>query len=360
MELSEPGVFVSYRREDARADAGRICDRLSDHFGDQQVFLDVDDIAAGENFVARLNQTLSHCTVLLVVIGPRWHNLTTATGQVRLFVSDDFVRLEIETALVRGIPIIPVLVGGADVPARKDLPEALGELAEKQAIRISNEHFHDDVDRLVGAIAHLVAPVSRRRRFAVLAVGTVTALVLGTLGSVLWNRRDDATLTLRSEPRELSIDAAKAMVVARNFYHAIWNAGLPGDNDEHRFTREVAGVDLTVLDKVTDLRWQRGGSRTALPSQRAYAHPAAVNAVGYAGLVDWRVPTLEEAMSLMRAPTTNGYHLNPVFDMSAAPFVFTSDKDPRGRPWVVYYSDGVCTPERPDFNAYVRLVRNQR
>lgn len=91
-----PMVFLSYRRADSRADAGRLYDRLSHEFGDDNVFMDVDDIAPGENFVTRLEATLGRCDVLLAVIGPQWASITDGNGQPRLHDPDDFLLLEIE------------------------------------------------------------------------------------------------------------------------------------------------------------------------------------------------------------------------------------------------------------------------
>ncbi len=119
----EQGVFISYRRADTRADAGRLYDRLVDRFGEDHVFMDIDDIAPGQDFQAVLRNTLDNCQVLLVLIGPGWLNASDEDGNLRLAGSDDFVRQEVSTALARRIPVIPVLfnrshTGGCRSPRR--------------------------------------------------------------------------------------------------------------------------------------------------------------------------------------------------------------------------------------------------
>lgn len=104
-------TFLSYRRSDTRVDAGRLYDRLAEYFGDDLVFMDVDDIEPGENFVRVLESTLNRCGVLLVMIGPRWLTAESISGIPRLNNPQDFVRIEIERAIARNIRVIPVLVG---------------------------------------------------------------------------------------------------------------------------------------------------------------------------------------------------------------------------------------------------------
>src|SRR5262245_9974770 len=103
------GIFVSYRREDGKADAGRICDHLITRFGEAEVFFDVDSIQPGADFVETLESRVSASDVLVAVIGPRWLAVTDASGHRRLDDPRDFVRIEIATALKSHIPVFPVL-----------------------------------------------------------------------------------------------------------------------------------------------------------------------------------------------------------------------------------------------------------
>src|SRR5687768_11736852 len=109
-----PGIFISYRREDTIAYAGRLFDRLRSHFGGRaHVFMDVDTIQPGEDFIEKIEQTVASCDALIAVIGKQWLSTANEQGQVRLADPEDFVHLEIHTALERQIRLIPALVGGA-------------------------------------------------------------------------------------------------------------------------------------------------------------------------------------------------------------------------------------------------------
>lgn len=145
-------IFVNYRRQDTRADAGRIYDRLSTHFGKDHVFMDIDDITPGQNFVQILEETLDYCAVLLVLIGNSWLDSENEDGERRLEQENDFVRLEIQRAIERNITVIPVLVGRARMPSDDDLPQEIALLSQHQALEISDKRFHPDVDRLIAEL----------------------------------------------------------------------------------------------------------------------------------------------------------------------------------------------------------------
>ncbi len=108
-------IFISYRRGDSRADAGRVYDRLSHHFGPDCVFMDVDDIEPGQDFAGALRKALENCGALVVLVSPDWADFKDGQGRRRLEQPNDFVRLEVVTALDRGVTLLPVLVGGAAV-----------------------------------------------------------------------------------------------------------------------------------------------------------------------------------------------------------------------------------------------------
>jgi hypothetical protein len=129
-------VFINYRREDTAPYAGRLYDRLIAHFGEDQVFIDIDQIEPGEDFVEAINRKVSTCDIAIVAIGLSWLRATDASGKRRLDDEEDFVRMEIVAALRRKILVIPVLVGGARMPGRHDLPEALAPLSRRNAIEL--------------------------------------------------------------------------------------------------------------------------------------------------------------------------------------------------------------------------------
>ena len=152
------GIFVSYRRQESSHLAGRLYDRLADRFGEGQVFIDVDTIEPGVDFAEEISRAVAACKVLLAVIGPNWLTATDERGRRRLDDPDDIVRLEIEAALARDVRVIPILVEGAVMPGRQDLPESLAGLARRNALLIRHESFRSDAGRLVTAIERVLAP----------------------------------------------------------------------------------------------------------------------------------------------------------------------------------------------------------
>ena len=142
-------IFISYRRADSEGLAGRIYDRLVEHFGEDRVFLDVTNISVGEDFVDALGQAISSCEVVLVIIGPQWANITDEMGRKRLEDPHDFVRLEVLSALERNVRVVPVLVHGAEMPSAEDLPPELEPLTRRNAFDIRHRHFDTDTGSLV-------------------------------------------------------------------------------------------------------------------------------------------------------------------------------------------------------------------
>jgi hypothetical protein len=153
----EGRIFVSYRREDSGDVAGRIYDRLVDRFGKHQVFKDVDSIPLGVDFRKHLQEKVGSCDVMLAIIGHDWLRASGSGTQRRLDDAKDFVRIELEAAIQRDIPVIPVLVRGADVPKESDLPSTLGGIAYRNGIAVRPDpDFHRDMDRLIeGVEGHL-------------------------------------------------------------------------------------------------------------------------------------------------------------------------------------------------------------
>jgi TIR domain len=158
MTLAESGrIFISYRRHESRHLAGRLYDRLVERFGEGQVFIDVDTIAPGVDFAEEISRAVATCKVLLAVIDPNWLTATNEQGGRRLDDPDDIVRLEIEAALARDVRVIPILMEGAVMPGRHDLPESLAGLARRNALLIRYETFRYDAGRLVTAIEQVLA-----------------------------------------------------------------------------------------------------------------------------------------------------------------------------------------------------------
>ena len=146
-----PKIFLSYRREDSADIVGRVYDRLESDFGRGQVFLDIDKIPRGIDFRKHITESITACDVLLAVIGKLW--LGKSARQSRLNNDDDFVRVELETALRYNIPIIPVLVSNASMPVPADMPESLRPIAYlNAAVLDSGRDFQAHMQRLIDDI----------------------------------------------------------------------------------------------------------------------------------------------------------------------------------------------------------------
>ncbi len=148
---SQVKVFISYRRADSADVVGRIYDSLVEALGSEAVFKDVNAIPLGSDFRTVLMQAIEQCTVFVAVIGKNW--LMNEKDEKRLNDPQDWVRIEIESALQREIPVIPLLVQGASMPSEQDLPASLKPLVFKNAAWVRPDpDFHHDMQRLISAL----------------------------------------------------------------------------------------------------------------------------------------------------------------------------------------------------------------
>jgi hypothetical protein len=187
-------IFISYRRDDSGDSTGRIFDRLKAYYGIDRLIRDVDSIPPGSDFRKYLAGEVNRCQVLIAVIGKQWQDIKDAAGKPRLEDPNDLVRIEIETALQRNIPIIPVIVGGASFPEAKKLPAAIRGVVDRNGVFVRPDpDFHHDCDRLIASLDNLLkgadkehAKPSRRNLWVALAAVGVLAilLIVGAMGLV--------------------------------------------------------------------------------------------------------------------------------------------------------------------------------
>ena len=169
-------LFLSYRRDDSAGRAGRLFDGLTQRLGPGQVFQDVEAIKPGLDFERAVADSLESADASVVVIGPEWATVTEPGGARRLDRDDDFVRLEVGVALRSERPVVPVLVGGAQMPRAEELPEELRPLLKRQAFTVRDNAWNGDVDVLVRDLrSQLAEPPRRRRRPLVAAVMLLVA-----------------------------------------------------------------------------------------------------------------------------------------------------------------------------------------
>jgi hypothetical protein len=233
-EPDMPTLFLSYRQSDTLGQTGRLADALEARYGRDAVFRDIDSIEAGQRFEEVIERALAGCKVFLPLIGDDWLTVRGADGRRRLDDPRDFVRREVVAALARGIPVIPLLLEGARVPAATELPPELRPLLDHQALELSETRWDFDVGRLVEAIDRQLArttgstaaastaggrraPVTRRLLWVglaalVLAAGAGTAWQLARrapqLPSVegVWMLPSGSFWTVQQDGRRLKVE----------------------------------------------------------------------------------------------------------------------------------------------------------
>lgn len=150
-------VFISYRRDDSAGYARALGDALAREFGAGRVFIDVDDIAAGQAFGDVIRRQLDNAQLVLVLMGRRW--LGEREGALpRVFDADDFVRREVASGLARGAVVLPVLLDGAAMPRAEQLPADIRALVQRQALSVDNTRYAADLQRLMQAVRSLIGP----------------------------------------------------------------------------------------------------------------------------------------------------------------------------------------------------------
>ena len=191
-----PKIFISYRREDSQYQADRLHQALRKHVANpkQNIFIDVDNIPVGVDFVDHLDAQVAQCDVLLAVIGPTWLNAGAGLlGGRRLDDPKDFVRLEIASALKRGIPVAPILLDGVAMPREDQLPPDLKPLARRNAVEVRRASFDADTERMIRGLdlkrvdaRTARSPKSPGGAALVVPVLALLVLALGGGGAWLW------------------------------------------------------------------------------------------------------------------------------------------------------------------------------
>ncbi|MGH6674024.1 MAG: TIR domain-containing protein [Xanthobacteraceae bacterium] len=185
-----PKLLISYRRLDSDAMAGRIRDNLAAYYGNDAVFIDVDNIPFGKDFREHIREVFADHDLLIAVVGQKWVGPRKG-GRTRIQEETDPVRVEIEMALQRNMPIVPVLVNGARMPKPQDLPDSLKAFSFRNAADVdSGRDFRQHMDRLIRSIDNIlglkprVPGKARQGAKATLWLGSALMLVLVVLAVV--------------------------------------------------------------------------------------------------------------------------------------------------------------------------------
>lgn len=276
------GIFVSYRREDARGQARSLSDALMARFGPKRVFRDVETIAPGVDFPEAIATALDRTDVFLAVIGDKWLAVEK-DGRRRLDDPDDYVRREIATALGRGVRVIPVLLESTTMPSREQLPPELGELADRNAIRLTDETWEDGIDRLVEAIDPGRAKRERDRPswvaigigVGIIAVALLTFALLGPVGDDGNGRRPDLVDVTLTPPQRAEVDLELVPAAGRpgTRVTAQGSGFQPEERVEIRFSTEI------VARVRADDRGAFSGATFTVP-ETPFRQPTPVTATG--------------------------------------------------------------------------------
>jgi hypothetical protein len=251
-------IFITYRREDASGHAGRLYDALAFRFGAENVFMDVDTIDPGRDFVEAIEEAVRQCDVLVALIGRSWLTARDPAGGRRLDNPADFVRLELERALETGVVVIPASVQGVPALDERELPPSLQPLARRQAIELRDAAWHDDVNRLIRQLEKLAAeakepvpaaadvapakPPRHRRRLLLLAL-VVAAIIAAVAAAAVLSTSGGGKPSTDSVPQRGLLQTIPA--VTRPTCHSI----TYGEKSAQA-SLECAGVKLDVIYNV--------------------------------------------------------------------------------------------------------------
>jgi uncharacterized protein (TIGR02594 family) len=251
-----PRLSISYRRSDSEAITGRIFDRLIRHYGRKSVFRDVDNVPVGVDFRSHIQDVLQQSDVLIAVVGPDWRG-SRAKGRARIDEENDQVRIEVETALKKGIPVIPVLVGRSEIPAPAELPESLRQFSYRNAVRVdTGQDFDHHVDRLIRETDGILKGKTIRPRHYAAAGIAALMLLLALGGWAYWRHTQN--------------------VYARTPWLAVANAELGEE--------EIAGPEnnARILDYIAAVQSTRGVQDDEIDWASAFAEWS-LNQVGIEG-----------------------------------------------------------------------------
>jgi len=305
-------VFLSYRRDDSAGYAGRLEEALENRLGRGSVFRDVPDIAPGADFVEAIRQRLGDAQTVLVLIGPRWAG-SDAAGRPRLDDAADFVRQEVSTALsTPGLRVVPVLVGGAAMPAEAGLPEPLKPLARRNALALGDATWGADLERLLAAIG---APQRASSRWRLVAGGVLLAAL--AVGTAAWLGRGR---TPAPEPQPAAappVDSSARLVGS-------WHGNVRyawGDRHDERFEFVRHAGELT--GSATFLGYPRAITQLRVDGHNLHFQTHSIESVGnsskeltHAYAAELRGQPPDEVLAF-RLLTSGGHSSNPPIEFEA-------------------------------------------
>lgn len=245
-------IFISYRREDSQHAVDRLQEAMRPYLKNPQrdLFIDVDNIPIGVDFEAHLQSKVSQCDAVLAVIGPGWLNVRNEAGEPRLQQAEDFVRTELETALNRGIPVVPVLLDGTVMPRPDQLPDGLKALAKRNGAQLDRKSFRSDVDHIMKGLGFR----TRRNPWPtrLLGIASVAILIAGGwwgVQQVDWSAGPpDLASNGAEQPAASAADMAARKALITRYQRALSNLDLyNGAIDGEPGAGTNAAIDMFAL-----------------------------------------------------------------------------------------------------------------
>jgi hypothetical protein len=248
-------IFINYRRGDEPGFAGRLFDRLEQAFKPEQLFMDVDSIAPGHDFVRVLEDQVGQCDVLLAIIGPDWAGAQDGERQRRLNDANDFVRIEIESGLKLGKRVIPVLINNAQMPRPEELPDSLKPLARRNAVRLTHERFRADAQGLIKVLETALDEATTARR----AANDAEAQRAATQADKQRRKEEEAKQASLEEAKVKAIAGLSPQDIAKAEELANWEF-IKARNDAQELRNHVARYPDGVTQRIAraaleDLVW---------------------------------------------------------------------------------------------------------
>ncbi len=213
-------VFVSYRREDSFAGAGRVYDHLSRRFGKDNVFMDVDSIPAGADFSAVIERKISDSDVVLVIIGKGWLTVSDRHGNRRIDSVNDLVAQEVRLSLEKSSRVIPVLIDGAMMPRMEQLPAQISTLSQRHAFELRDAQFKRDIVDLLEQIGAQQMPW-RMLPIAAVAFLIGLAAYIGSVGFRIGERPIAPTISKTIEKPDASDRRRLRMEMLERLKHQV-------------------------------------------------------------------------------------------------------------------------------------------
>ena len=255
-------IFISYRVQDTAGETGRLVDALKQYFSDDQVFMDIENLEPGADFVDSIEHSLDCCDVFLAVIGPRWMG-DRGNGEIRINDPHDWVRTEVSTALRRNIRVVPVLVDGGSLPSAEQLPPDLQPLLRRQTIEISNKRWRYDTNQLIKFLVEKAGmqptknpgprpgpsqdDTKKRKTWVYIGAGFALAFVILIIIGLMMPE-ETATNTSTQNPQQIQqpVDPTLTHTTVEE------PGGTPQTADEEKVEKPVAAANVTGRWKEID------------------------------------------------------------------------------------------------------------